>query len=133
MLPEGVLHTQLPPFLENHDSHRGELLRDRPDREARLWSVGNAILRVREPVAFGKEHVIVLGDDHGAAELVFLMKRSEVCVQAVAESLCDGSITPILTHMVRTGELSKNDREQIRALIDQPDQPTRQKPRRKNK
>ena len=54
-------------------------------------------------------------------------------VQAVAESLCDGSITPILTHMVRTGELSKNDREQIRALIDQLDQPTGRKSRRKNK
>ena len=54
-------------------------------------------------------------------------------VQAVAESLCDGSITPILTHVVRTGKLSKKDREQIRSLIDQLDQPTRRKGRRKDK
>jgi predicted transcriptional regulator len=39
-------------------------------------------------------------------------------LQAVAESLCDGSFTPLLTHLVRS-QLSKQERAQLRALIDE--------------
>jgi predicted transcriptional regulator len=39
-------------------------------------------------------------------------------LQAVAESLCDGSFTPLLTHLVRS-QLSKQERAQLKALIDE--------------
>ena len=41
-------------------------------------------------------------------------------LQAVAESLCDGSFTPLLTHLVRS-RLSEQERSQLRALIDELD------------
>lgn len=42
-------------------------------------------------------------------------------LQAVAESLCDGSFTPLLTHLVRS-QLSEQERNQLRALIDELDE-----------
>jgi BlaI family transcriptional regulator, penicillinase repressor len=43
-------------------------------------------------------------------------------LQAVAESLCEGSFTPLLTHLVRTQELSAEDRQALRSLINEFDQ-----------
>lgn len=43
-------------------------------------------------------------------------------LQAVAESLCEGSFTPLLTHLVRTQELSAADRQALRSLIDELEQ-----------
>jgi BlaI family transcriptional regulator, penicillinase repressor len=48
-------------------------------------------------------------------------------LQAMAETLCGGSLTPLLTHLVRAERLSARDRQSLRALIDQLDQ--RKKPR----
>ncbi len=39
-------------------------------------------------------------------------------LQDVAEKLCGGSLTPLLTHLVRTKRLSENERQELRALID---------------
>src|ERR1043166_6617693 len=38
-------------------------------------------------------------------------------LQAVAEQLCDGSWTPLLTHLVQAGKLSDADRAALRRLI----------------
>jgi predicted transcriptional regulator len=37
----------------------------------------------------------------------------------VAETLCDGSITPLLTHAARHEQLTKKQRELLQALIDE--------------
>jgi len=39
-------------------------------------------------------------------------------LQDVAEKLCGGSLTPLLTHLVRTKQLSARERQQLRDLID---------------
>ncbi len=41
---------------------------------------------------------------------------------AVAESLCDGSLTPLLEHLVEAHELTSKDRESLHTLIDKMDQ-----------
>jgi predicted transcriptional regulator len=43
-------------------------------------------------------------------------------LQAVAEKLCGGSWTPLLTHLVQATKLSRADRQALRALIDELDQ-----------
>ena len=40
----------------------------------------------------------------------------------VAEKLCGGSLTPLLTHLVRTRSLSAREREELRALIEELDE-----------
>jgi predicted transcriptional regulator len=40
-------------------------------------------------------------------------------LQDVAEKLCGGSLTPLLTHLVRTRRLSERERRELRALIDE--------------
>jgi predicted transcriptional regulator len=40
----------------------------------------------------------------------------------VAEQLCDGSLTPLLTHLVRTSRLTSKQRQELRNLIDELDQ-----------
>jgi predicted transcriptional regulator len=42
-------------------------------------------------------------------------------LQAVAEELCDGSWTPLLTNLVQTKKLSEKDRQMLRQLIDDAD------------
>jgi BlaI family transcriptional regulator, penicillinase repressor len=49
-------------------------------------------------------------------------------LQAVAEKLCGGSWTPLLTHLVQTERLSEQDRQMLRQLID--DAPAPRKERR---
>ncbi len=47
--------------------------------------------------------------------------RDEVIVdqlQQTAERLCDGALHPLLTHLVRAGELSAEERKSLRALLD---------------
>lgn len=48
-------------------------------------------------------------------------------LRGIAEQLCEGSMTPLLSHLVQTG-LSPADRQTLRNLIDELDQePTRRK------
>jgi BlaI family transcriptional regulator, penicillinase repressor len=41
----------------------------------------------------------------------------------VAEELCDGSLTSLLTHLVQTESLSKSDRQALRALVNEWEDP----------
>ena len=43
-------------------------------------------------------------------------------LRTVAEKLCGGSLTPLLTHLVRAERLSAAERQELRKLIDQMDQ-----------
>jgi BlaI family transcriptional regulator, penicillinase repressor len=46
-------------------------------------------------------------------------------LRSLAEALCDGSMTPLLTHLARAQDLSDADRTALRAIIDEaPDDPT---------
>ncbi|HEV3255607.1 MAG TPA: BlaI/MecI/CopY family transcriptional regulator [Gemmataceae bacterium] len=42
-------------------------------------------------------------------------------LQAVAEKLCGGSLTPLLTHLVRAKRLTARERQELRSLIDELD------------
>jgi predicted transcriptional regulator len=42
-------------------------------------------------------------------------------LEAVAAKLCGGSLTPLLTHLVRARRLSARERQQLRMLIDELD------------
>lgn len=62
--------------------------------------------------------------------------RSELIgrrLQAMAEQLCGGSLTPLLTHLVQARRLTADERQTLRALIDELDQrsPSRNSQRRK--
>jgi predicted transcriptional regulator len=50
-------------------------------------------------------------------------------LQDMAEKLCGGSITPLLTHLMRNRKLSARDRQELRDLIERLDDPG-QKPSR---
>jgi BlaI family transcriptional regulator, penicillinase repressor len=51
-------------------------------------------------------------------------------LQAVAEQLCGGSLTPLLTHLVRARRLSARQRQELRALIDELDEKNKKGDRR---
>jgi BlaI family penicillinase repressor len=40
-------------------------------------------------------------------------------LRSLVETLCDGSITPLLTHLARAGDLSGEDRQALRAIIEE--------------
>jgi BlaI family penicillinase repressor len=40
-------------------------------------------------------------------------------LRSLAETLCDGSLTPLLTHLARAKELTENDRLALRSIIDE--------------
>jgi BlaI family transcriptional regulator, penicillinase repressor len=42
-------------------------------------------------------------------------------LQDMAEKLCGGSLTPLLTHLVRSKGLTSRQRQELRDLIDKPD------------
>lgn len=42
-------------------------------------------------------------------------------LRQVAEKLCGGSVTPLLTHLVRTESLTAEERQELRDLIDELD------------
>jgi predicted transcriptional regulator len=50
-------------------------------------------------------------------------------LQAMAEQMCGGSLTPLLTHLVRARRLSARERQRLRTLIDELDQNQPGKPR----
>src|SRR5713226_8023591 len=51
-------------------------------------------------------------------------------LRAMAEKLCGGSLTPLLTHLVRAERLTAKQRQELRALIDELDQKSRRAARR---
>jgi predicted transcriptional regulator len=48
-------------------------------------------------------------------------------LQAVAEQLCGGSLTPLLTHLVKAKRLSARERQDLRDLIDDLDKKNKAK------
>jgi BlaI family penicillinase repressor len=53
-----------------------------------------------------------------------IMNRDELIgrrLQAVAEKLCGGSLTPLLTNLVRSKRLTPSERREIRRLMDELD------------
>jgi len=64
--------------------------------------------------------------DRGSSVHVFAaaIDRDELIdrrLRATAEQLCGGSLTPLLTHLVRTTPLTTRQRQELRQLIDQLD------------
>jgi len=51
------------------------------------------------------------------------------CLNEVAEKLCGGSLTPLLTHLVRTKGLTSRERRELRDLIDELDSRGKKRPR----
>lgn len=51
-------------------------------------------------------------------------------LEDMAEKLCGGSLTPLLTHLVRARRLSNRERQELRQLIDALDEKHRKGPRR---
>jgi len=51
-------------------------------------------------------------------------------LRAMAEKLCGGSLTPLLTHLVKAERLTAKQRQELRALIDELEQKPRRTPRR---
>jgi predicted transcriptional regulator len=54
-------------------------------------------------------------------------------LQDLAEQLCGGSLTPLLTHLVKGDRLSKDDIQSLRNLIDDLDEPAPRRTRRPSK
>jgi predicted transcriptional regulator len=46
-------------------------------------------------------------------------------LQSVAQALCGGSLTPLLTHLVKAQKLTSEERHALRTLIDELDKPAR--------
>lgn len=44
-------------------------------------------------------------------------------LQSLAETLCDGSLTPLLTHLARARPLTDQERQALRDIIDESDNP----------
>jgi predicted transcriptional regulator len=44
-------------------------------------------------------------------------------LRAMARRLCGGSLTPLLTHLIRTEALSARDRSELRRLLEKPKKP----------
>jgi BlaI family transcriptional regulator, penicillinase repressor len=42
-------------------------------------------------------------------------------LRSLAEMLCDGSLTPLLTHLARAKDLTEDDRLALRAIVEEPD------------
>jgi BlaI family transcriptional regulator, penicillinase repressor len=42
-------------------------------------------------------------------------------LRSLAEMLCEGSLTPLLTHLARANDLTNDDRLALRAIFDEPD------------
>lgn len=42
-------------------------------------------------------------------------------LRSLAEMLCEGSLTPLLTHLARADDLTDEDRLVLRAIVDEPD------------
>lgn len=51
-------------------------------------------------------------------------------LRSVAERLCEGSMTPLLTHLVRASRLTDRDRDELRVLLESLEA-TSQKPKRR--
>lgn len=49
-------------------------------------------------------------------------------LRSLAEQLCGGSLTPLLTHLVKTRRLTPRERAELRALIESPENKAARRP-----
>ncbi len=80
-----------------------------------------------------EEEQLVRRDRSGSAHTFqALINREELIgrrLRTVAEQLCGGSLTPLLTHLVRTRKLSDQERRELRSLIEELESDKRKSPR----
>ena len=107
-----------------------------------LWDQGRATIRQLVERVYGQEGVSVYATVQKLLErleakgCVLRDRREPVHVfearigrdeligrrlRAVADALCGGSLTPLLTQLVQEGELTARDRQELRSLIDRLD------------
>jgi predicted transcriptional regulator len=81
----------------------------------------------------GKE-IVRRDREPGAHAFSAVIDRDELIgrrLQATAEKLCGGSLTPLLMHLVRVKKLTAKERQELRALIDEWDNRTRNRAERR--
>ncbi len=76
---------------------------------------------------------VVRRDRSGAVHLFSaIIDRQDLIgrrLQAVADSLCGGSLTPLLSHLVQSQPLTTQERRELRALIDALDKEKKRNPK----
>jgi predicted transcriptional regulator len=108
----------------------------------RLWEGGPATIRKLAEDVYGQDGTSAYATvqklldrldakgfvvrDRGGAVHVFraAIERDELIgrrLRAVADTLCGGSLTPLLTHLMRGRRLSEQERQALRALVEQLD------------
>jgi BlaI family penicillinase repressor len=108
----------------------------------RLWEAGPAAIRRLAEDVYGQDGASAYATvqklldrleakgfvtrDRSAAVHVFqaAVGRDELIgrrLRAVADTLCGGSLTPLLTHLVRGRRLSEPERQALRTLVEQLD------------
>ncbi len=111
-----------------------------------LWDQGNATIRQLVERVYGREGTSLYATvqkllerleakgcvvrDRSEPVHVFApaIGRDELIgrrLRAVAEALCGGSLTPLLTQLVQGGDLTAEDRQELRSLIDRLDRKRR--------
>jgi BlaI family penicillinase repressor len=109
---------------------------------SRLWERGPATIRQLAEDVYGQDGTsayatvqklldrleakqFVARDRSGAVHIFrAAVQRDELIgrrLRAVADTLCGGSLTPLLTHLVRGRRLSDQERQALRALVEQLD------------
>ncbi|MFL5243040.1 MAG: BlaI/MecI/CopY family transcriptional regulator [Gemmataceae bacterium] len=94
----------------------------------RLYPAGNAshYATVQKLLERLEEKSFVRRNRSGSAHTFAATLEREVLIgrrlQAMAETLCGGSLTPLLTHLVRAKRLTDRERQNLRLLIDQLDE-----------
>ena len=68
-----------------------------------------------------ERYAALFGEGTTAKHKTWLVKRIAWRLQAVAEKLCGGSLTPLLTNLVRSKRLTPRERREIRKLMDELD------------
>ena len=102
----------------------------------RLWSLGQASIRevhaaLEDPPSYSTvKKIFERLEEKGAVERsrastphVFAptLAREDLIgqrLQSVADQLCEGSLTPLLTHLVQDPRLSDDERRQLRELVE---------------
>jgi BlaI family transcriptional regulator, penicillinase repressor len=87
---------------------------------AQVATVQKLLTRLEE------KHCVRRDRDHWPHQFSAAVDRHDVILdqlQQTAERLCDGELHPLLTHLVKAGGLNANERQSLRALLDDLDQP----------
>ncbi len=92
-----------------------------PDGETAQYATVQKLLERLEEKDFVQRKKAIPANIYSAT-----IEREELIgrrLQEMAEKLCGGSITPLLTHLVRQRRLTARERRELRELIDELDPP----------